>query len=52
MKESPMKIAKWMIALVAVLLFVGCEKSDEQKAEDAANDMKKDVSKAFDGLKK
>ncbi len=47
-----MKITKWMIALVAVMMFVGCEKSDEQKAEDAVNDAKKDMSKALDGLKK
>lgn len=47
-----MKIAKWLIAVAALLVFVGCEKSDEQKLEDAANDAQKSMSKAIDGLKK
>jgi hypothetical protein len=33
------------------MVFVGCEKSDEQKLEDAANSMQKDAAKAVDGVK-
>jgi hypothetical protein len=50
-KERSMKISKWLIALFAMLVFVGCEKSDEQKMEDAANDMQKDAAQAVDGMK-
>ena len=46
-----MKILKWLIALFAMLVFVGCEKSDEQKLEDAANSMQKDAAEAVDGIK-
>ena len=46
-----MKVAKWLIALVAVMMFVGCAKSDEQKAKDAAEEMQKDAQKALDGVK-
>lgn len=46
-----MKITKWLIALFAVLVFVGCGKSDEQKAKDAAADMQKDAAKAVEGVK-
>jgi len=46
-----MKIAKGLIALMAVLVFVGCAKSDEQKAKDAAADMQKDAASAVDGMK-
>ncbi len=46
-----MKVAKWLIALVAVMMFVGCAKSDEQKAKDAAADAQKDAAKALDGVK-
>jgi hypothetical protein len=46
-----MKVAKWLIALVAVMMFVGCAKSDEQKAKDAAEAMQKDAQKALDGVK-
>ena len=46
-----MKITKWLIALFALFVFVGCEKSDEQKLEDAANSMQKDAEKAVDGIK-
>ncbi len=42
-----MKITKWLIALFAVLVFVGCEKSNEQKLEDA----QKDAAKAVEGVK-
>ena len=42
-----MKITKWLIALFAVLVFVGCEKSNEQKLED----VKKDAAKAVEGVK-
>ena len=45
-----MKITKWIIALFALLVFVGCEKSDEQKLEDAANSMQKDAEKAAEGV--
>jgi Tfp pilus assembly protein PilF len=46
-----MKVAKWLIALVAVMMFVGCAKSDEQKAKDAAEAAQKDAQKALDGVK-
>jgi hypothetical protein len=46
-----MKAVKWLIALVAVMMFVGCEKSDEQKLEDAAGQAQKDVEKAVDDVK-
>ena len=46
-----MKITKWIIALLALLIFVGCKKSDEQKLNDAANSMQKDAQKAADGVK-
>ena len=46
-----MKTAKWLIALMAVMVFVGCAKSDEQKAKDAAEDAQKDAAKALDGVK-
>ena len=46
-----MKVAKWLIALVAVMMFVGCEKSDEQKLQDAAEDAQKDAAKAVEGIK-
>ena len=46
-----MKITKWLIALMAVMVFVGCEKSDEQKLEDAANDLQKDAEQAAEGIK-
>jgi len=46
-----MKITKWLIALFALLIFVGCEKSNEQKLKGAANDMQKDAAKAVDGVK-
>lgn len=45
-----MKITKWIIALFALLVFVGCEKSNEQKMKDAANSMQKDAQKAADGV--
>lgn len=45
-----MKFAKWLIALMAVMVFVGCEKSDEQKLEDAANAAQKDAAKAIEGV--
>jgi len=46
-----MKVAKWLIALVALMMFVGCAKSDEEKARDAAKDAQKDAAKAVEGLK-
>lgn len=46
-----MKIAKWLIALVALIVFVGCEKSDEQKMQDAADQAQKDAAEAVDTLK-
>ncbi len=46
-----MKIAKWMIAAVALILLAGCEKSDEQKLQDAADGMQKDAAEAVDGMK-
>ncbi len=46
-----MKAAKWLIALAAVMMFVGCAKSDEQKAKDAAADAQKDAAKAIEGVK-
>jgi len=46
-----MKITKWLIALFALFVFVGCEKSDEQKLQDAADDMQKDAAEAVDGMK-
>jgi len=46
-----MKTAKWLIALVALMMVVGCEKSDEQKLEDAAEDAQKDAAKAVEGIK-
>jgi Tfp pilus assembly protein PilP len=46
-----MKATKWLIALFALLVFVGCEKSDEQKLQDAADDMQKDAAQAVDGVK-
>ena len=46
-----MKITKCLIALFAVLVFVGCEKSDEQKLQDAAEGAQKDAAKAVEGLK-
>lgn len=46
-----MKITKWLIALFALLVFAGCEKSDEQKMKDAANSAQKDAAKAVDGIK-
>jgi uncharacterized lipoprotein len=45
-----MKIAKWLIALVALLVFVGCEKSDEQKLQDAADQAQKDAAEAAGGI--
>jgi hypothetical protein len=33
------------------MMFVGCEKSDEQKAKDAAGAAQKDAQKALDGIK-
>jgi hypothetical protein len=49
-KERTMKTTKWIIALFALLVFVGCEKSDEQKMQDAADGMQKDAAKAVDGM--
>ncbi len=46
-----MKIAKWLIALMALMVFVGCEKSDEQKLQDAADAAQKDAAKAVEGVK-
>ena len=46
-----MKVAKLLVALMAVMVFVGCEQSDEQKAQDAAEQMQKDAEKALDGVK-
>ena len=46
-----MKVAKWLIALMALMVFVGCEKSDEQKLQDAADDMQKDAAKAVEDIK-
>ena len=46
-----MKLTKWLIALFAVLVFVGCGKSDEQKLQDAADAAQKDAAKAVEGLK-
>ncbi len=46
-----MKVTKWLIALFALLVFVGCGKSDEQKLQDAADDAQKDAAKAVDGIK-
>lgn len=46
-----MKAAKWLIVLVAVMTFVGCTKSDEQKAQDAAASAQQDAAKALDGMK-
>lgn len=40
-----MKSSKWIIALIALTLIVGCEKSNEQKVEDAADEMGKDVER-------
>ncbi len=50
-KEKFMKVAKWLIALMAVMVFVGCEKSDEQKLQDAADAAQKDAAKAVEGVK-
>ena len=50
-KEKFMKVAKWLIALMAVMVFVGCEKSDEQKLQDAADSVQKDAAEAVDGIK-
>lgn len=50
-KEKLMKVAKWLIALCAVMMFVGCAKSDEQKAQDAADQAQKDAAKAVEGVK-
>ncbi len=41
-----MKTAKWLIALVVVMMVAGCEKSDEQKLEDAQKDSAKAVEDA------
>lgn len=46
-----MKLTKWVIGLVAVMMFVGCEKSDEQKLQDAANAAQKDAADTVDGLR-
>jgi hypothetical protein len=35
-RREEMKIAKWAFALMALMVFVGCGKSDEQTATDAA----------------
>lgn len=45
-----MKITKWLVALVALMVFVGCEKSDEEKMQDAANQMQKDMEDAAGNL--
>ena len=45
-----MKITKWVIALMALMVFAGCEKSDEEKLQDAADQMQKDVEKAVDAM--
>ncbi len=46
-----MKVVKWLIALVAVMMFIGCEKSDEQKLENAAEQTQKDAAEAIDDVK-
>jgi len=47
-----MKTAKWLMALAAIMMMVaGCEKSDEQKLKDAAEDAQKDAAKAAEGVK-
>jgi len=46
-----MKVAKWLIALMALMVFVGCGKSDEQKLQDAADGAQQDAAKAIDGVK-
>jgi len=46
-REKFMKVVKWFIALAVVLVFVGCQKSDEQKLDDA----KEDAAKAVEGVK-
>jgi Tfp pilus assembly protein PilP len=51
-KETAMKTVKWlMVAMLALCVVAGCEKSDEEKLEDAAEEAQKDVSKAMEGLK-
>jgi hypothetical protein len=42
-----MKATKWLIALAALFVFAGCEKSDEQKLKDA----QKDAAKEVEGMK-
>jgi len=46
-----MKIAKGLMALAVVMMFVGCEKSDEQKLQEAADAAQKDAAKAMEGVK-
>lgn len=46
-----MKVAKWLIALMAVMVFAGCGQSDEEKAEKALKDAQKDAAKAVEGVK-
>ncbi|QHI67970.1 hypothetical protein [Tichowtungia aerotolerans] len=45
-----MKAAKWLFALMALMVFVGCGQSDEQKMKNAADDMQKDAAKAAEGM--
>jgi hypothetical protein len=50
-KEMRMKVAKWLLVLASLLVFVGCEKSDEEKLQDAAESAQKDAAKAIEGVK-
>jgi len=45
-----MKVSKWVIALFALLVFAGRERSDEQQLQDTADDMQKDAAQAMDGV--
>lgn len=46
-----MKMMKWLVALTALTIFVGCEKSDEEKMQDAADQAQKDAAEAVDSMK-
>lgn len=46
-----MKVAKWVMAVMALIVFVGCQKSDEQKLQDASKQLQKDAGNAVEDVK-
>lgn len=48
-----MKLLQWLLPLAVVaFVFVGCEKSDEDKAKDAIDKTADNAKQAVDGAKK